>query len=127
MNIVLGRAYHWKNWCLARDRDCLYIWSYATTLEISNGWFSFILHYKPATMYSSGSTEGGSNSTENRGKLLVKPQQAGGGVRQGSNSTVLLRRGPSDILGLVVNWNIGSRKAKGLTVVNNNVLPGFLI
>ena len=113
MNIVLGRAYHWKNWCLARGRDCLYIWSYATTLKISNGWFSFILHYKPATMYSSGSTEGGSISTENRSKLLEKSQQAIGNVRQGSNSTVLLRRGPSDTLGLVATGILPAGRPRG--------------
>lgn len=40
--LVAGRAYHWKEWCLARGRDCLYIWSDAAALELSNGsngWF----------------------------------------------------------------------------------------
>ena len=45
---------------IARGRDCLYIWSDAAALELSNGsngWFRFILDGKLATMYSSGSPE----------------------------------------------------------------------
>ena len=77
--IVAGRAYHWKDWCLARGRDCLYIWSDAAALELSNGsngWFRFILDNKLATMYSSGSPEGGSDSSKNRGEFLEKLQRA---------------------------------------------------
>ena len=64
--IVQGVPYHWKDWCVARGRDCLYIWSEAAALELSNGsngWFRFILDGKLATMYSSGSPEGGSDSS----------------------------------------------------------------
>ena len=65
-----GKPYHWKDWCIARGRDCLYIWSDAAALELSNGsngWFRFILDSKLATMYSSGSPEGGSDSSGSRG------------------------------------------------------------
>ena len=64
--ILQGRPYHWKEWCVARGRDCLYIWSDAAALELSNGsngWFRFILDGKLQTMYSSGSPEGGSDSS----------------------------------------------------------------
>jgi E3 ubiquitin-protein ligase HECTD1 len=64
--IVQGKPYHWKEWCLARGRDCLYLWCDAAALELSNGsngWFRFILDGKLATMYSSGSPEGGSDSS----------------------------------------------------------------
>ena len=64
--IMQGVPYHWKDWCVARGRDCLYIWSDAAALELSNGsngWFRFILDGKLATMYSSGSPEGGSDSS----------------------------------------------------------------
>ena len=47
--------------CILRGRDCLYVWSDAAALELSNGsngWFRFILDGKLATMYSSGSPEG---------------------------------------------------------------------
>ena len=74
-----GRAYTWRDWSLARGRDCLYIWSDAAALELSNGsngWFRFILDGKLATMYSSGSPEGGSDSSENRGEFLEKLQRA---------------------------------------------------
>ena len=66
--VSCNHAYHWKDWCIARGRDCLYIWSDAAALELSNGsngWFRFILDGKLSTMYSSGSPEGGS---ENAGK-----------------------------------------------------------
>ena len=56
--IVHGKGYYWKDWSIARGRDCLYIWSDAAALELSNGsngWFRFILDGKLATMYSSGS------------------------------------------------------------------------
>jgi len=61
-----GKAYHWRDWCICRGRDCLYIWSDAAALELSNGsngWFRFILDGKLATMYSSGSPEGGTDSS----------------------------------------------------------------
>jgi len=64
--IVQGRPYHWKDWCVVRGRDCLYLWSDVAALELSNGsngWFRFILDGKLATMYSSGSPEGGSDSS----------------------------------------------------------------
>lgn len=67
--ILPGKAYHWKDWCICRGRDCLYIWSDAAALELSNGsngWFRFILDGKLATMYSSGSPEGGADTS---GKL----------------------------------------------------------
>lgn len=61
-----GKPYHWRDWSIIRGRDCLYIWSDAAALELSNGsngWFRFILDGKLATMYSSGSPEGGSDSS----------------------------------------------------------------
>lgn len=68
-----GRPYHWRDWSVIRGRDCLYIWSDAAALELSNGsngWFRFILDGKLATMYSSGSPEGGSDSS---GELAFFP------------------------------------------------------
>lgn len=65
--LLVGRAYHWRDWCICRGRDCLYIWSDAAALELSNGsngWFRFILDGKLATMYSSGSPEGGTDTGE---------------------------------------------------------------
>lgn len=64
--ILSGKAYNWRDWSICRGRDCLYVWSDAAALELSNGsngWFRFILDGKLATMYSSGSPEGGSDST----------------------------------------------------------------
>lgn len=64
--ILPGKAYHWKDWCICRGRDCLYVWSDAAALELSNGsngWFRFILDGKLATMYSSGSPEGGADTS----------------------------------------------------------------
>lgn len=64
--LLVGKAYHWRDWCICRGRDCLYVWSDAAALELSNGsngWFRFILDGKLATMYSSGSPEGGTDTT----------------------------------------------------------------
>lgn len=64
--LSVGKAYHWRDWCICRGRDCLYVWSDAAALELSNGsngWFRFILDGKLATMYSSGSPEGGTDTT----------------------------------------------------------------
>ena len=64
--LLVGRAYHWRDWCICRGRDCLYVWSDAAALELSNGsngWFRFILDGKLATMYSSGSPEGGPDTS----------------------------------------------------------------
>ncbi|KAK9409642.1 E3 ubiquitin-protein ligase HECTD1 [Crotalus adamanteus] len=74
-----GKPYHWRDWSIIRGRDCLYIWSDAAALELSNGsngWFRFILDGKLATMYSSGSPEGGSDSSESRSEFLEKLQRA---------------------------------------------------
>lgn len=66
--IIQGEPYHWRDWCIIRSRDCLYLWNDSCALELSNGsngWFRFILNNKLATMYSSGSPEGGSDSSGN--------------------------------------------------------------
>lgn len=72
--IVPGRPYHWKDWYIVRGRDCLYLWSEGTALELSNGsngWFRFILDGKLATMYSSGSPEGGSDNSGNKHRFQL--------------------------------------------------------
>lgn len=69
--LVLGRAYWWRDWSLCRGRDCLYLWSDSAALELSNGsngWFRFILDGKLATMYSSGSPE---HQTDNTGEYKI--------------------------------------------------------
>lgn len=58
-----------------RGRDCLYLWLDVVVLELfngSNGWFRFILDSKLVIMYFSGSSEGSSDSLENRGEFLEK-------------------------------------------------------
>ena len=60
--------------CILRGRDCLYVWSDAAALELSNGsngWFRFILDGKLATMYSSGSPEGKLRWNGPEGKLRL--------------------------------------------------------
>jgi E3 ubiquitin-protein ligase HECTD1 len=78
--LLIGKAYHWRDWCVCRGRDCLYVWSDAAALELSNGsngWFRFILDGKLATMYSSGSPEGGADNGSNKAfffQLLACPK-----------------------------------------------------
>uniref|UniRef100_A0A0K8T796 E3 ubiquitin-protein ligase n=1 Tax=Lygus hesperus TaxID=30085 RepID=A0A0K8T796_LYGHE len=131
--VLPGKAYHWKDWCICRGRDCLYIWSESAALELSNGsngWFRFILDGKLATMYSSGSPEGGTDSTgkarnsesltteENRGEFLEKLQRARSQVKPNAHSNpILSRTGPTSIV--VGNWSLSSHKESQLHIHNS--------
>ncbi|XP_054264078.1 E3 ubiquitin-protein ligase HECTD1-like [Macrosteles quadrilineatus] len=145
-----GKAYHWRDWCLCRGRDCLYVWSDAAALELSNGsngWFRFILDGKLATMYSSGSPEGGTDSTgktrnsetlasdENRGEFLDKLQRARAQVKPNSPSQPILSK-PGQLRIVVGNWALSSHKEGELIIHNSDGqqqatilredLPGFI-
>lgn len=64
-DIVIATPYQWRDWCMVRSRDCLYLWNDYCVVElsnVSNGWFRFLVDSRLATMYSSGSTEGGPDS-----------------------------------------------------------------
>ena len=137
--ILAGRGYTWRDWSIARGRDCLYIWSDAAALELSNGsngWFRFILDGKLATMYSSGSPEGGSDSSENRGEFLEKLQRARGAVRPATNTYPLFTKTNADLTIIVGNWNLSCKEEGELKIVNSDgqqqatvlkeELPGFL-
>ncbi|XP_071056058.1 E3 ubiquitin-protein ligase Ufd4 isoform X3 [Onthophagus taurus] len=148
--VLAGKAYHWKDWCVCRGRDCLYIWSDAAALELSNGsngWFRFILDGKLATMYSSGSPEGGADTSgkgrstdthttdENRGEFLEKLQKARAAVRNTTNSQPILSK-PGQTRLVVGNWSLTSRRDAELHIHNSDGqqqatilredLPGFI-
>ncbi|KAL3265554.1 hypothetical protein HHI36_009759 [Cryptolaemus montrouzieri] len=136
--ILPGKAYHWKEWSICRGRDCLYIWSDAAALELSNGsngWFRFILDGKLATMYSSGSPEGGADTTENRGEFLEKLQRARAAVKNTTNSIPVLSK-PGSAKLVVENWSLTCRKDSEITIHNSDGqqqttilredLPGFI-
>ncbi|XP_076239789.1 ubiquitin fusion-degradation 4-like isoform X8 [Calliopsis andreniformis] len=136
--LLVGRAYHWRDWCICRGRDCLYVWSDAAALELSNGsngWFRFILDGKLATMYSSGSPEGGTDTSENRGEFLEKLQRARSQVKPNSVSQPVLSR-PGTTRLVVGNWALSSRKESELCIHNSDGqqqatilredLPGFI-
>ncbi|XP_052130677.1 E3 ubiquitin-protein ligase HECTD1 isoform X3 [Frankliniella occidentalis] len=136
--ILAGKAYHWRDWCFCRGRDCLYIWSDAAALELSNGsngWFRFILDGKLATMYSSGSPEAGTDSTENRGEFLEKLQRARSQVKPNAPSQPILSR-PSTHRLIVGNWQLSARRDGELHIHNSDGqqqatilredLPGFI-
>lgn len=120
--IVQGKPYHWKDWCSVRGRDCLYLWSDAAALELSNGsngWFRFILDSKLATMYSSGSPEGGSDSSENRGEFLEKLQRAKSQIKQGTPSQPMLSH-PSSTRLVVGNWSMMCKKDGEVQIHNSD-------
>lgn len=135
--IVQGRPYHWRDWCIVRGRDCLYLWSDAAALELSNGsngWFRFILDSKLATMYSSGSPEGGSDSSENRGEFLEKLQRARSLIKSGTVSQPLLSHLGSPRL-VIGNWSLSCKKEGELHIHNadgqqstilKEDVPGFI-
>ncbi|XP_058800749.1 E3 ubiquitin-protein ligase HECTD1 isoform X3 [Phymastichus coffea] len=150
--LLIGKAYHWRDWCICRGRDCLYVWSDAAALELSNGsngWFRFILDGKLATMYSSGSPEGGTDTTgrkggrntesltteENRGEFLEKLQRARSQVKPNSESQPILSR-PGATRLVIGNWALSSKKESELIIHNSDGqqqatilredLPGFI-
>ncbi|KAK7886642.1 hypothetical protein WMY93_026263 [Mugilogobius chulae] len=135
--IQQGKPYHWRDWSVIRGRDCLYIWSDAAALELSNGsngWFRFILDGKLATMYSSGSPEGGSDSSESRSEFLEKLQRARSQVKPVTSSQpVLSSVGPTKLS--VGNWSLTCLKEGEIAIHNSDGqqatilkedLPGFV-
>lgn len=120
--LIPGRPYHWRDWSCVRGRDCLYLWSDSAALELSNGsngWFRFILDGKLATMYSSGSPEGGTDSNENRGEFLEKLQRARAQVKPGMVSqSFLSTSGPTRLT--VGNWSLQCRRDGEITVYNSD-------
>ncbi|XP_051775957.1 E3 ubiquitin-protein ligase HECTD1 isoform X9 [Erpetoichthys calabaricus] len=132
-----GKPYHWRDWSIIRGRDCLYIWSDAAALELSNGsngWFRFILDGKLATMYSSGSPEGGSDSSESRSEFLEKLQRARSQVKPATSSQPILSLpGPAKLT--VGNWSLTCLKEGEIAIHNSDGqqatilkedLPGFV-
>ncbi|XP_039207840.1 E3 ubiquitin-protein ligase HECTD1 isoform X10 [Crotalus tigris] len=147
-----GKPYHWRDWSIIRGRDCLYIWSDAAALELSNGsngWFRFILDGKLATMYSSGSPEGGSDSSgiaslnskgckqvegESRSEFLEKLQRARSQVKPSTTSQPILSApGPAKLT--VGNWSLTCLKEGEIAIHNSDGqqatilkedLPGFV-
>ncbi|KAG7328094.1 hypothetical protein KOW79_008038 [Hemibagrus wyckioides] len=135
--IQQGKPYHWRDWSIIRGRDCLYIWSDAAALELSNGsngWFRFILDGKLATMYSSGSPEGGSDSSESRSEFLEKLQRARSQVKPVTASQPILSTvGPTKLS--VGNWSLTCLKEGEIAIHNSDGqqatilkedLPGFV-
>ncbi|KAI5622228.1 E3 ubiquitin-protein ligase HECTD1 isoform X1 [Silurus asotus] len=135
--IQQSKPYHWRDWSIIRGRDCLYIWSDAAALELSNGsngWFRFILDGKLATMYSSGSPEGGSDSSESRSEFLEKLQRARSQVKPVTSSQPILSTvGPTKLT--VGNWSLTCLKEGEIAIHNSDGqqatilkedLPGFV-
>lgn len=135
--ILPGLPYYWQDWCVVRGRDCLYLWSDYCAIELSNGsngWFRFVLDGKLATMYSSGSPEGGSSSSESRTEFLDKLQRARTSVPSNAVSRPILSSTAVDSI-VVGNWTLSCRQDRQLTIVNTDGqqatilkedLPGFL-
>ena len=136
-SVVPGKPYHWHDWCIVRGRDCLYLWSDFCAIELSNGsngWFRFILDGKLATMYSSGSPEGGSGSSESRTEFLEKLQRARSQVSSSSVSQPILSS-PSPTRLVVGNWSLACNQTGQVTIHNTDGqqatilkedLPGFV-
>ncbi|KAI1295344.1 E3 ubiquitin-protein ligase HECTD1 [Halotydeus destructor] len=117
-----GKPYHWRDWSIVKGRDCLYLWSDFAALELSNGsngWFRFILDGKLATMYSSGSPEGGTDSSESRTEFLEKLQRARNQVKAGTLSQAIFPVTTQTRLA-VGNWTLSCRKDGELTVANSD-------
>ncbi|ESO05310.1 hypothetical protein HELRODRAFT_111260 [Helobdella robusta] len=122
VEMVMFRPYTWKSWCLVRGRDCIYLWSEYAALELSNGsngWFRYILENKLSTMYSSGSPEGGTDSSENRGEFLEKLQK----VRNQVKASIPVQSifATTDASALVVgNWTFVCKNDNELHIQNSD-------
>ena len=79
----------------------------------------FVLDGKLATMYSSGSPEGGSDSSENRGEFLEKLQRARAAVTSNSATYPLFTKSCDDVV-VVGNWNLSCKKDGELTIINSD-------
>jgi len=120
--MAIGKPYHWRDWNIVRSRDCIYLWSEVAAIELSNGsngWFRFILDGKLATMYSSGSPEGTTDSSENRGEFLEKLQRAKNQVKSGHVSQNIFPTA-SQTRVTVGNWTLSCRKEGQLTIQNSD-------
>jgi E3 ubiquitin-protein ligase HECTD1 len=70
-------------------------------------------------MYSSGSPEGGSDSSENRGEFLEKLQRARSAVTSNSTTFPLFTKACDDVI-VVGNWNLSCKKDGELTIINSD-------
>ncbi|XP_076816720.1 E3 ubiquitin-protein ligase HECTD1-like isoform X3 [Clavelina lepadiformis] len=121
--IKSGILYTWcDTWTLARGRDCLYLWSAATAVELShgsNGWFRYILDGKLSTMYSSGSPEGGSDCAETRAEFLDKLQRSHSETPKDSAKLPILSK-PGAARILIGNWTLSCSREDELSICNTD-------
>jgi E3 ubiquitin-protein ligase HECTD1 len=94
----------------------LYLFTYLPIFNFTN---RFVLDGKLATMYSSGSPEGGSDSSENRGEFLEKLQRARAAVTSTSATYPLFTKSCDDVI-VVGNWNLSCKKDGELTINNSD-------
>ena len=73
-----------------------------------------------ATMYSSGSQEDGSDSSENRGEVLERLQRARACVKHSARSTDPFKEGLSEATIVVGNRSLSCSKPRELNTVNSN-------
>ena len=71
-------------------------------------------------MYSSGSPEGGSDSSENRGEFLEKLQRARSSVKPSSSAIELFKEGANERTISVGNWILECKKIGELKIVNSD-------
>ena len=70
-------------------------------------------------MYSSGSPEGGSDSSENRGEFLEKLQRARAAVTSNAATFPIFTKSNDDVI-VVGNWNLSCKKDGELNIVNSD-------
>lgn len=104
-----GKPYHWHDWNAVRGRDCLYLWNEWCAIELSNGsngWFRFLIDGRLATMYSSGSPEGGSEPGDGCPEFVDKLHRARSFAPDSLSSEPILSS-PDDKFKLIVgNWSL---------------------
>lgn len=113
-------SYKWKDWCSIRSSECMFLWNDYVVLElsnVSNGWFRYLMDNKVATMYSSGSVEGGPDSFDGKSDFIDKFQRCCSQVTSGTIARPILSN-PLPLRLIMGNWSLTCKKEEELVIYN---------
>lgn len=121
----LFTPYQWKDWCCVKSSECLFFWNEYIVVElsgISNGWFRYFMNGKVATMYSSGSVDGSSDSLSGKSDFVDKMQQCCTQVTKDTTIRPILSTPLPNVTLIMGNWIISCEK-EGELVIKNTESP----
>ena len=107
---------------MIRSPECLYIWNEVIVIElstVSNGWFRYLMNETLATMYSSGSTESGSDPADGKAEFYDKIRIASIQVPPDVLPRPVLSSPAPDVKLIVGNWALSCQVEGELMVLNS--------